>query len=43
LDNKDDVDENFFRRKSIQEVAKVNQLWLIVVDMEKEEVIPWIN
>jgi len=43
LDNKDDVYENFFRRKSIQEVAKVNQLWLIVVDMEKEEVIPWIN
>jgi len=31
------------QRESIQDVAKINQLLLIVVDMEREEILQWIN
>jgi hypothetical protein len=34
---------NFFQRKSIQVITKENQLLLIVVEMEKEEILQWIN
>ena len=40
---KDSVYENFFKRDSIQDIAKINQLLLIVVDMEKEEISQWID
>ncbi|MEY3868263.1 MAG: hypothetical protein RLZZ338_2154 [Cyanobacteriota bacterium] len=39
----DSIYENFFKRESIQDVAKINQLLLIVVDMEREEILQWIN
>ena len=35
--------KNFFCRDSIQDVIKINQLLLIVVDIEKEEILQWIN
>ncbi|MDJ1172094.1 XisH family protein [Roseofilum sp. BLCC_M154] len=38
---KDSIYQNFFRRESIQEVTKLNQLFLIVVDMDKEEIVEW--
>ncbi len=38
---KDSIHKNFFRRESIQEVTKLNQLCLIVVDMDKEEIVEW--
>jgi XisH protein len=34
---------NFFQRKSIQVITKENQLLLMVVEMEKEEILQWIN
>ncbi len=40
---KDSIYENFFRRDSIQDITKINQLLLIVVDMEKEEILQWLN
>ncbi len=40
---KDSIYENFFQRDSIKEITKINQLLLIVVDMEKEEILQWIN
>lgn len=39
----DVVYTNFFQRKSIQVITKENQLLLIVVEMEKEEILQWIN
>ncbi|MEG4281577.1 XisH family protein [Microcoleus sp. A006_D1] len=39
----DVVYTNFFQRKSIQVITKENQLLLIVVEMEKEEILEWIN
>lgn len=39
----DVVHKNFFQRKSIQVITKQNQLLLMVVDMEKEEILQWIN
>jgi hypothetical protein len=39
----DSIYENFFKRESIQDVAKINQLLLIVVDMEREEILQWVN
>ena len=39
----DSIYENFFKRESIQDIAKINQLLLIVVDMEREELLQWIN
>ncbi|MBF2057787.1 MAG: XisH family protein [Cyanobacterium sp. T60_A2020_053] len=40
---KDTIYQNFFLRDSIQDVLKINQLFLIVVDVEKEVVLQWIN
>ncbi len=40
---KDSVYENFFQRDSIQDITKINQLLLIIVDMEQEEIRKWIN
>ncbi len=40
---KESIYENFFKRKSIQVTVEQNQIFLIVVDMEKEEIIKWIN
>lgn len=40
---KESTHENFFKRDSIQEIAKINQLLLIVVDMEKEKILEWIT
>lgn len=40
---KDSIYENFFKRESIQDITKITQLLLIVVDMEKEEILQWIN
>jgi hypothetical protein len=37
------VYKNFFQRKSIQLITKENNLLLIVVEMEKEEILQWIN
>jgi hypothetical protein len=37
------VYKNFFQRKSIQVITKENQLLLMVVEMEKEEILQWIN
>jgi hypothetical protein len=40
---KDEIYETFFQRKSIQAVIKRHQLDLLVVNIEKEEVVQWIN
>ncbi len=40
---KESTYENFFKRDSIQDISKINQLLLIVVDMEKEEILKWIE
>lgn len=40
---KESIYTNFFTRKSISTVVEQNQLLLIVVDMEREEIIRWIN
>ena len=37
------VYKNFFQRKSIQVITKENRLFLMVVEMEKEEILQWIN
>ncbi len=37
------VYKNFFQRKSIQLITKENKLLLMVVEMEKEEILEWIN
>jgi len=37
------VYKNFFQRKSIQLITKENKLLLMVVEMEKEEIMQWIN
>jgi len=39
----DIVYQDFFQRKAIQAVTRRNQLLLIVVEIEKEEIIQWIN
>ncbi|HSF72295.1 MAG TPA: XisH family protein [Microcoleus sp.] len=39
----DIVYKNFFQRNSIQLITKENKLLLIVVEMEKEEILQWIN
>ncbi len=39
----DVVYKNFFQRKSIQLITNENQLLLMVVEMEKEEILQWIN
>jgi XisH protein len=40
---KESTYENFFKRDSIQDISKINKLFLIVVDMEKEEILKWID
>lgn len=40
---KDEIYKTFFQRKSIQAVIKRHQLDLLVVNIEKEEVVQWIN
>ena len=40
---KDSIYEKFFQRDSIQDITKINQLLLIIVDMEQEEILEWIN
>ena len=37
------VYKNFFQRKSIQLITNENKLLLIVVEMEKEEILQWID
>jgi hypothetical protein len=37
------VYQNFFQRKSIQVITKENRLLLMVVEIEKEEILQWIN
>ncbi len=37
------VYKNFFQRQSIQLITNQNQLLLMVVEMEKEEIIQWIK
>jgi len=37
------VYKNFFQRKSIQLITKENKLLFMVVEMEKEEILQWIN
>jgi len=37
------VYKNFFQRKSIQLITKENKLLLMVVEMEKEEILQWID
>jgi hypothetical protein len=39
----DVVYQNFFQRKSIQLITKENKLLLMVVEMEKEEILQWID
>jgi len=39
----DVVYKNFFQRKSIQVITNENKLLLMVVEMEKEEIMQWIN
>ncbi|MEG3896381.1 MULTISPECIES: XisH family protein [unclassified Microcoleus] len=39
----DIVYKNFFQRKSIQLITNENKLLLIVVEMEKEEILQWID
>jgi hypothetical protein len=40
---KDEVYNTFFQRKSIQVLANLNQLALLVVNIEKEEIVQWTN
>ncbi|MBD1908136.1 XisH family protein [Funiculus sociatus GB2-A5] len=35
--------ENLFKRDSIQEVVKLNQILLIIFDIDKEEILQWLN
>lgn len=35
--------ENLFKRDSIQEVVKLNQIKLIIFDIDKEEILQWLN
>ena len=40
---KDSIYEKFFKRKSIQVVREQNNVFIIVVDMDQEKIIQWIN
>lgn len=39
---KESICENFFKRDSIQEIFKINQVLLVVFNIEKEEILQWI-
>ena len=40
---KDNIYETFFLRKSVEVVVKLNQINLLIVNMEGEEIIKWID
>ncbi|MGB3203973.1 MAG: XisH family protein [Crinalium sp.] len=40
---KESTYENFFKRESISLIIRLNQLKLIIVDMENEEILQWIE
>jgi len=40
---KDNIYETFFQRKSIEAVVKLNQINLLIVNMEGEEILKWID
>jgi XisH protein len=40
---KESTHENFFTRDSIKEIVQLNQILMIVVNVEKEEILQWIN
>ncbi|NES08228.1 MAG: hypothetical protein F6K22_38955 [Okeania sp. SIO2F4] len=40
---KDNIYETFVQRKSIEAVVKLNQINLLIVNMEGEEIIKWID
>jgi len=40
---KESTYENFFTRDSIKEIVQLNQILMIVVNVEKEEILQWIN
>lgn len=40
---KESICENFFKRDSIQEIFKINQVLLVVFNIEKEVILQWIN
>lgn len=40
---KESTYENFFIRDSITEIVQLNQILMIVVNIEKEEILQWIN
>ncbi|WP_427161855.1 XisH family protein [Aliinostoc sp. HNIBRCY26] len=40
---KDGIYETFFQRKSIKAIVKLNQLSLVIINMEREEIVEWIN
>lgn len=40
---KESTYQNFFTRDSIKEIVELNQILMIVVNVEKEEILKWIN
>lgn len=38
-----EVYKSFFRQKAIQTILKENQIYLIIVSLQNEEIIQWIN
>ena len=40
---KESTYQNFFTRDSIKEIVQLNQILMIVVNVEKEEILQWIN
>lgn len=40
---KDSIYTNFFKRESVREITQINSLLLLVVNMEREEIIEWTN
>ncbi|WP_228051675.1 element excision factor XisH family protein [Sphaerospermopsis aphanizomenoides] len=40
---KESTYQNFFTRDSIKEIVQLNQILIIVVNVEKEEILQWIN
>ncbi|QXE22560.1 putative fdxN element excision controlling factor protein [Richelia sinica FACHB-800] len=40
---KESTYQNFFTRDSIKEIVELNQILMIIVNVEKEEILQWIN
>jgi hypothetical protein len=40
---KDSIYDFFLKRESIQDITKINQLFLIFVEMEQDKILQWIN